>query len=115
MSVEFIRTFATRELDSGCCPKCGRTMSATSCVSGEYLPQPGDSLICFYCGEILVFDAGMQARVMTRAQRRAAQRRPDWEDYLGLQRKFREATASAVFLGDGADALVLQRKERGNA
>lgn len=42
------------------CPKCNKFLDAVTAEDGVKSPIPGDLSICFYCGEILVFNDNME-------------------------------------------------------
>ena len=46
------------------CPGCSKKLDAvTEIPKGNYKPRPGDISICFYCGQILVFDFDLKLQV----------------------------------------------------
>ena len=40
------------------CPKCGAKNDAMTDIAGEDAPNDGDFVICFDCGEVLIFEQG---------------------------------------------------------
>ena len=47
------------------CPTCGHRLDgATDTVSGARKPMPGDFSACFYCGEMLRFNAELKLVLM---------------------------------------------------
>jgi hypothetical protein len=82
---------ASSEVPSCNCPTCGNLLEAvTGATIGSLdrpTPQPGSPSVCGYCGEILMFDSAMRARLADRAvARRLIAENPILAD---LQRKIR--------------------------
>ena len=42
------------------CPKCNKFLDAVTAEDGVKSPIPGDLSICFYCGELLIFNNNIE-------------------------------------------------------
>ena len=81
------------------CPTCHEVLDATTAHSGSALPTPGDPTICLYCGEILIFGAGLQMRLPSGSELRDLQADASlWAELTTLQRQFRAAVEKHVFV-----------------
>lgn len=50
-------------LDAQKCPSCEKTLEVVTSLSKG--PKPGDPTLCWYCGAILRFQAGLRLKVLT--------------------------------------------------
>lgn len=79
------------ELPISTCPHCGYSMDRAAPVGDDAgAPDPGDTSICFGCGEILIFDEQLTLRAMTRLEmRRLHVDDPEaWDTLVSAQRLF---------------------------
>lgn len=44
------------------CAGCGAPHDASLAPDGEYIPQPGDSSLCVYCGTVAVYGDDLRLR-----------------------------------------------------
>jgi len=48
------------------CPNCGWHVSHTTNVDGEDIaPECGQLTLCYFCGAVMIFDAGLKPRWLT--------------------------------------------------
>ena len=76
------------------CPGCGKKLdAATEIPQGQRQPKPGDILICFKCGDVLVFGKDLKLQVA------------QLNDLLGL-------SASQHRMIDQAQAFIRKRRSK---
>jgi len=59
---------ATSETIRTWCPQCFSVLSATSCMTAEAKPEPGDFTVCAYCAAVLRFNAKMDLEISELAE-----------------------------------------------
>lgn len=62
------------------CPHCRALMCHAANRDGAYSPKRGDALMCFQCGEVSVFDPGIEGhlRLPTEQEARLISKNPDF-------------------------------------
>ena len=59
-------------------------------------PNPGDIMVCFYCGAIMLYRDDLALRDPTPAEMGDLQRGATWPEIKNFQEKFRNAVIAAA-------------------
>lgn len=92
------------------CPTCGHLFTKATSVTGSRRPRLGDVMLCFYCGEILLFDVGRWARIPTAAEMIEIQTAEDWPTVERLARAVRVQKPAGDVDGTGRVCIICSQR-----
>lgn len=99
-TVNYLRITDTTQTSLAACLKCGHKLSAVSTDDPDRpLPRPGDITLCLYCGHVHCLTEGLGLREPTigELEELKADDPATWQKIVGMQDKFENAVAVAVF------------------
>jgi len=59
------------------CPSCSAPNDGAQQINGRQMPRPGDVSICFYCGELGIFNSDLSLRAPSVAELEIMRRDPE--------------------------------------
>lgn len=72
------------------CPECQMTYNLAAHFGVAKQPQPGHFALCFFCGELLVFDQEMKAILPTSEQISELEKKVVWPHLVSAQAMIRQ-------------------------